>query len=548
MSPSSKKLKPVEYEVSRSEPKLKRYSVYNTRDVFNSDNHILQGLSEAFLSLKSRGVHLWGDLVCETQYPFHLLTRIVQDCERHGRPQQAFRVLKSFYSLATAAQLAEAGNAIKHNPRANLLDYRYHKGHLTFELSRYFDRLGYTWHSNYYLALTLAEDALSHFFLVPDGCKFAKLLVETDFTRVRSSRSTTRGGLDLEKLAKQLDVRFNPRTGEGSSYYEALQLHDRLLIQIQRFWQMTGLCELLSQQYRVTVDVVMSWVQSIAQSIFFELDDKTITSLNRSPISLFKNVESRGFARLRNPQKLAWGPEFLMFPEWVCGQASLFDFLHTRVSLSERNDSPFADTYYGFLSHLLTSVAKDQYRGILFEELCGSLLSSCPGIRIFRNADGPLGELDIIGFVHPDCSELHLNVGQYFLAECKFWNKSVGTSEVDALMTRAKRIGAKTAIVMSQYGLSGSGTTQHAAFIAKLQGNKGDGVHVKSISERELKVCSSGTSFLKLLERIDKCGSTMAAEDHCPLCATEELIELPVSRILKRVIDEYRFGFYQTQD
>lgn len=600
--------KTVRYEIERRRSNSRLYrNNYNALDaIYNSDKlyrMLTEEIAEDFrLVTQSQNctdssasdVKSFKEIFCENSRGYYLLTMMMRDCHENGEDVVAYQVLNTFYESACLWQLVEAMALVKADDGGDgdsksnqILSARMHKGHLTFDLANICAKLGWTWHRRYFLALTLAEDALSHFIHVQHGSEFCDLLLaNADAFRqfeeavLKTSRNTSsEKSIDLAYLKflvspaaeehwKEPDDEDDKQGGDTT-----LSAVQKLETRIARFWRRTGLCQTLRTEFGLSLPDVMAWVIQIVKRVFVQ-DQKTEPI---RPLGLYHDFQSQiWFADVQNWKRVGWGAAWLGFPEWVASQAGLFEVLSCPIALNEVFSAPFNAAYYGYLCQSLMELDaslkngaassregesaeqsdgdanlgqapgkarqpeklshQNNSKGLLFEELAAYLCTATPGVRVLRNARSGAGELDLIGYVSPGSSLLHPVTGNHFLGECKWVLKSTAVDVIDALAARAKRMQTDSVIVFSREGLSGEGKGDNAERLIHAEAM--GGVSFAPISGQDLLVEAAAKKFFSQLEEAVKDPVTV------DLSSIRGLVRFRFPKLLRESFDKHRFGFY----
>jgi len=533
------------------------------------------------------------EIFCENSRGYYLLTMITRDCHEKGEDVVAYQVLNTFYECACLWQLVEARNLVKSDDDGDgdsksnkMLSARMHKGHLTFDLANICGKLGWSWHRRYFLALTLAEDALSHFVHVQHGSEFCDLLLaNADAFREFEKAVLNKQRKDSdEKRIDHAYLKFlvspaaeehwkepdedDKQGGDGSSSHVR-----KLETRIARFWRRTGLCQTLRTEFGLSLPDVMAWVIQIVKRVFVQ--DRKNKSIK--PLGLYHDFESKiWFADVQNWKRVGWGAAWLGFPEWVASQAGLFEVLSCPIAHNEVFSAPFNAAYYGYLCQSLMELDgggssgsvssqrgelvrnpddnasqvhsrneepkqtklshQSNSKGLLFEELAAYLCTATPGVRVLRNARSGAGELDLIGYVSPGSSLLHPVTGNHFLGECKWELQSTAVDVIDALAARAKRMQTDSVIVFSRKGLSGEGSDDNAERLIHAEAM--GGVSFAPLSGEELLVEFAAGKFFDQLTKAVK------NLDRIELSSIRGLMRFRFPKLLRESFDKHRFGFY----
>jgi len=476
----------------------------------------------------------------ETEPPFLFLSRALTHCRELGLESQGQQLVQAFYHAACAEQLADVG--VADGEAGSRLAKRLHKGHILYELAMSSKRRGFEWCYRYYLALALAEDILTHFFLHKQGDEFLNLLKSIDFDKLSLASSSSVKGDDeawkvLQDIGRNLE---HPPFGEKWDAAGA-PANEALAVVVCRFWLKTGVCNSLRDDFGMNLAQVMRFVKMVAVHVFNA--DATDEDLDRGQKKTLLGYQENGsypFAVNSNWKKYGWAETWLAFPEWVCSKSGLFNEILGPFTPLEADCRPFNSVYYGLLCQVLCrsdekeESSKNDLKGLVFEELVAHVLQSVPGVRVARGVNSDIGELDVIGYIPAECRVLNTVRSGVFIAECKWSKDGVGVSVVDALITRAARVGATAAMVFSKRGVCGRDSGKQSDLVIRLESMTG--IAMSSLSQGDLHIERASEALASVLKEM--------SDPSFDLGRFESLVSLNTPSMLRAAFDRHRFGIY----
>jgi len=148
--------------------------------------------------------------------------------------------------------------------------------------------------------------------------------------------------------------------------------------------------------------------------------------------------------------------EMGIFPEWILQQFDQ-EWLSGYPSREEVDLYPINRIYAKFLLDKSGDAA-----GEYLELLAEYVLSVMPGCRTYRRRKSKSSDLDIVCAVEGIESDFRSELGRYFIAECKDWNKPANFSAFAKFCRVLDSVKARFGILFSRKGITGAGKTTDA--------------------------------------------------------------------------------------
>jgi hypothetical protein len=429
--------------------------------------------------------------LAEETHTFALLCRITADCRERNKLLLAYQLAVCVYEFACLVQLGcyftdkpeeETGSELDRLKRS-----RFHKGHLLHQISQITYALGWHWHTDYYLTLTLAEDILSNFVCLDQALIAPKSDVSAD------------------PRYDQIKYSWHAHTGTTRSFDDAFDT----------FWTRTGVCEWLRNNHGFKKESM-------------------------------KNI----VLNARTSKELKDDSEFdaaLLFPEWAAGVFDLFKGKYRPPVPEEIRRNAFNSVYWAALSHRLMSGNKQagekntglrhkNEKGGVFEEACRYLCSTVPGIRVRREPEGgDVGQVDLIGFVDSQSRFVYDVIGPDFVAECKWRTEVPGVQDALVAGARTQQVRCRTFLYFSKTGLSGTTKEENAHADLQLQLLAGQfGIIGVNLNSKTLKIDVADSTLRSLLNRGSACLNDIA-----------QIPQVPFPDVLRDEYEKAKFRIYR---
>jgi len=148
------------------------------------------------------------------------------------------------------------------------------------------------------------------------------------------------------------------------------------------------------------------------------------------------------------------------------------------------------------LTHI-DSLADEDARGKAFESLADYLFASL-GCPTRRNITSPMHAEQI------DLAAVHMGalnpLPTFFLVECKYWDKKVGSAAVGYFLNTCRSRNAKLCIILAKNGLSGI-SEQATAAHSLAYGASSDGIHLIVLTLDDITNVTNNQDLIDLLIR-----------------------------------------------
>jgi hypothetical protein len=178
---------------------------------------------------------------------------------------------------------------------------------------------------------------------------------------------------------------------------------------------------------------------------------------------------------------------------------------HFRARFSETAENLTFNLELDAYKECLASVKKKYGRkesdgkGKALEKLAKLLLESCDGLAVESRVPTAAGEIDLLvqnqNRSHPFLSTL----GDYFICECKNWEKKAGVQQIQNFALRIKKFDCKLGLYFSKSGITGNITTHAKKEIHDLYCVEKCFLVVLSLDD--LESIGQDVDFLEMLER-----------------------------------------------